>query len=96
MTDEGRSPEAVLIARYQACAQRFWEMFSQDPLPDAHPAQAWIERLEALLNLGMLGPVRLRQIQVCPRCHGHDTLFNDTGFKAWCNKCGEVKPEPIL
>lgn len=96
MTDESerRLPERVLVARYQACAQRLWAMFPRDPLPSNHPAQAWVERLEALLNHGMLGPVRLCVIQVCPHCKRVDSLFNNTGDRAWCKTCSkEVKPE---
>lgn len=81
------------VARYQACAQRLWAMFPQDPLPPDHPAQGWLERLEALLDHGMLGVVRLRPIMVCPRCL-QPALCNVTANKAWCKACSaEVKPK---
>lgn len=56
-TEEKRMPERVLVARYQACTMRLWEMFPRDPLPFDCVAQAWIERLEALLDHGLLQPV---------------------------------------
>ncbi len=45
-----------LIARYQACALRILELFAGDPLGD-HPAHTCgVERLEAILDLGLLTP----------------------------------------
>lgn len=43
-----------LLERYQRCVSQIWDMFDKDPLPDDHPAQAWIERLEALIELGLI------------------------------------------
>lgn len=42
--------------RYGECALRIWKMFEKDPLPDGHKAHFYIERLEALLDLGLIGP----------------------------------------
>lgn len=55
-TTATRQPDE-LLKRYQRCAERLWRMFARDPLPDDHPAQSWLERLEALLELGLVGPV---------------------------------------
>lgn len=46
---------AGTISRYQRCVQRIWDMFPCDPLP-ADLAQLYVERLEALLDLGLIGP----------------------------------------
>jgi hypothetical protein len=43
-----------LIERYQRCAARIWEMFPADPLPNDDPAQGYIQRLESLLDRGLL------------------------------------------
>lgn len=46
---------ADLIKRYQAVAIRIWEIFPSDPLGDS-PAHFWIERLEAIVDKGLLVP----------------------------------------
>lgn len=46
-----------LIGRYQACAQRIWELFPVDPLPIDDPAHFYLERLESILNRGFLQPL---------------------------------------
>jgi hypothetical protein len=73
--------------RYQTCAQRIWRLFPKDPLPSSCPAQSWVERLEALLDRGMLQPrppLKLPGIP-CPQCKGagraHDT-------RERCPRCG--------
>jgi hypothetical protein len=43
-----------LLLRYQRCANKIWELFPKDPLPDGHPAQGALERLEAIVELGLL------------------------------------------
>ncbi len=44
-----------LLDRYQQCARRIWQLFPEDPLGD-DPAHCWIERLEAILDRGLLAP----------------------------------------
>jgi len=45
-----------LLQRYQACAIRIWKLFPHDPLPDDDPAHFWIERLESILDRGLIIP----------------------------------------
>jgi hypothetical protein len=45
-----------LIKRYQACAYRIWELFPADPLPEEDMSHFMIERLESILNRGLLVP----------------------------------------
>ena len=51
--DDTGSPLAQVHDRYVRCAERIWALFPKDPLGD-DPAHAWIERLEALLDRGLL------------------------------------------
>jgi hypothetical protein len=44
-----------VLNRYQNCAQRIWELFEEDPLGNSS-AHFLIERLEALLDQGLLVP----------------------------------------
>jgi hypothetical protein len=37
-----------------ACAQRIWGLFPSDPIPDDERAHFWIERLESILDHGLL------------------------------------------
>lgn len=55
---EGRKQivSADLINRYQAVAIRIWGLFPHDPLSENNPAQFYIERLEAILDEGLLAP----------------------------------------
>lgn len=46
---------ANLVQRYEVCALRIWELFPTDPLSSDDPAQFWIERLESILDRGLLG-----------------------------------------
>lgn len=48
--------EVALLLRYQRCVERLLGLFPHDPLPDACPAQSYVERLEALLDLNLLAP----------------------------------------
>jgi hypothetical protein len=56
----------ALIERYQHCTQRLWQLFPRDPLPADDPAQGWIQRLEALLNRGLLAPLAPRPTYSIP------------------------------
>lgn len=42
------------LERYQRCAERVWKLFDVDPLGDQSAAQSWVDRLEAILDGGML------------------------------------------
>ncbi len=53
-TDDG---DLRILKRYQRCAVRLWELFPTDPLGD-DPAHFYLERLEALLDRGLLAPQR--------------------------------------
>jgi hypothetical protein len=46
--------DSELITRYERCALRIWELFPSDPLPPDDLAHFWIERLESMLNRGLL------------------------------------------
>ena len=50
-------PETGVIKRYQQCVYALLDMFNGDPLPAEHPAHALVERLEALIELRLIGPV---------------------------------------
>lgn len=50
------TPEDALLLRYQRCAERIWNLFDHDPLPNNDPAQGYVERLEALLSRDLLAP----------------------------------------
>jgi hypothetical protein len=52
---ETESESPAILDRYRQCALRIWKLFPSDPL-DNHPAHFYIERLEALLDLGLLAP----------------------------------------
>jgi hypothetical protein len=45
-----------MLARYQNCVHRILNLFPSDPLPAQCQAHALVQRLEALLNLGLLIP----------------------------------------
>jgi len=53
---EEMSVETKLIARYQQCVYRIWDLFPNDPLPDGDPAHFLCERLESILDRGLLVP----------------------------------------
>lgn len=53
---EGSSYRSTL-ARYQACVHQLLDLFDDDPLPSNSPAQSYIERLEALIELEALQSV---------------------------------------
>lgn len=44
-----------LIERYQRCAEKLWELFPKDPIGNS-TAQSSIERLEAIIDRGLLVP----------------------------------------
>ena len=52
--DDG--PLDALISRYQACVWNVLAMFDGDPLPADDPSHFCIERLEALIRRGLIGP----------------------------------------
>jgi len=52
---EPHSATGQVVARYQQCVHRILAMFDGDPLGE-HPAHYLIERLEALLDRGLIGP----------------------------------------
>lgn len=45
-----------LLGRYQECTRRIWHLFPTDPLGDDCPAHFLIDRLEAILDQGLLAP----------------------------------------
>lgn len=71
--------------RYMTCAERVWDLFDQDPLPADCAAQTWIERLEALLEHGLLAPAARPRLNdgVCPGCWGSGCLDRKP-----CERCG--------
>jgi hypothetical protein len=49
-----RAVSSELVQRYQKCALRIFELFDTDPLPSKCKAHFYIERLEAILDAGLL------------------------------------------
>jgi hypothetical protein len=48
---------SALIARYQKCVYRILDLFgTRDPLPPNDPAHFLVERLESILDRGLLAP----------------------------------------
>lgn len=55
LSEESNELQPV-VDRYQKVAQRIWSLFGdQDPLGE-DPAQGWVERIEKLLDKGLLVP----------------------------------------
>ena len=61
--------ESALLLRYRRCVERLLAQFPRDPLPDDCDAQGFVERLEVLIDRGLIGPVTLpgdRRIEDVP------------------------------
>lgn len=43
-----------LVKRYQACTLRIWRLFPSDCLPADDQSHFWVERLESILDHGLL------------------------------------------
>lgn len=58
-----------LIKRYQKCVSRILSLFYEDLLPDGCAAQAYVERLEALLDYELIVPrPGMRYTAQCSTC----------------------------
>jgi len=78
---QSHDDEVALVERYQQCVSALLSMFESDPLGDS-PAHFYIERLEALIERKLIGPVK-RQVDkvvasstygqyakaICSDCH---------------------------
>jgi hypothetical protein len=68
-----------LNERYHECATAIWRLFEKDPLPADEPAHTMLERLEALIKRGLIGPTPnpapscshglILADGTCARCH---------------------------
>jgi len=54
---QSHDDEVALVERYQQCVSALLSMFESDPLGDS-PAHFYIERLEALIERKLIGPVQ--------------------------------------
>jgi hypothetical protein len=73
LLEDGATPryEVDVLRRYQRCAMRIWDLFEHDPLPHDDPAHFFLERLESILDRGLLVPVTTwRQARGEECCHG--------------------------
>ena len=80
---QSHDDEVALVERYQQCVSALLSMFESDPLGDS-PAHFYIERLEALIERKLIGPVQPTVVKITASSTYGKRLCID------CNECTEL------